>query len=105
MLTEHSGVLRFLSLEEATGLWVGHCPKQHSKPMAPASRGMQDTWGNSGNSPGTGWPGVKTVNPREVLPGVMWSVYVLQKFAETFDILFVYVCVRLFVISEPSFTT
>lgn len=42
MLTEHSGVLRFLSLEEATGLWVGHCPKQHSKPMAPASRGMQD---------------------------------------------------------------
>lgn len=103
MLTEHSGVLRFLSLEEATGLWVGHCPKQHSKPMAPASRGMQDTWGNSGNSPGTGWPGVKTVNPREVLPGVMWSV--LQKFAETFDILFVYVCVRLFVISEPSFTT
>lgn len=103
MLTEHSGVLRFLSLEEATGLWVGHCPKQHSKPMAPASRGMQDTWGNSGNSPGTGWPGVKTVNPREVLPGVMWSV--LQKFAETFDILFVYVCVRLFVTSEPSFTT
>lgn len=103
MLTEHSGVLRFLSLEEATGLWVGHCPKQHSKPMAPASRGMQDTWGNSGNSPGTGWPGVKTVNPREVLPGVMWSV--LQKFAETFDILFVYVCIRLFVTSEPSFTT
>lgn len=78
MLTEHSGVLRFLSLEEATGLWVT-VPNSIVSPWCQLPRGMQDTYhGTTGNSVGTGWSGVDS-EPREVLPCMVWLVSMLQK--------------------------
>lgn len=46
MLTEHSGVLLFLLVEEVSrSLDHSEVPKLHSKPMVPASRGRQATHG------------------------------------------------------------
>lgn len=90
MLTEDSGVLCFLSLEAATGLWVS-VPNSIVSPWCQLPEGCRThNWDNRGNSPGTGWPGV-TVSPREVLPSMMWFVAMLQKFAEMLDILVCFV--------------
>lgn len=66
-LTEDSGVLCFLSLEAATGLWVT-VPNSIVSPWCQfPERCKTHIWDNRGNSLGTGWPGV-TVSPRKCFP-------------------------------------
>lgn len=90
MLTEHSGVLCFLSLEEATGLWVT-VPNSIVSPWYQLPQGMRDTnHGATGNSPGTGWSGVDSEPKGSASPYGVACVHVAEvKFAEMLDPLFV----------------
>ena len=86
MLTEHSGVLPFLSLEEATGLWVT-VPNSIVSPWCQLPQGMQDTYyGATGNSSGSGWSGVDSEPKGSASPYGVACVHVAEvKFAEMFD--------------------
>lgn len=106
MLTEHSSVLCFLSLEEPVGLWVTErCPRLHRKPMVPASRGMQDIHYGAAEETGLALAGlVLTVKHSDVLPSIMWFVSVLQKESLKICHISLLFCGRLFVTYEPSLT-
>lgn len=78
MLTEHSGVLCFLSLEEATGLWVT-VPNSIVSPWCQLPEGCRTHYGATEETAKALAGLVLTVSPRGMFPSMLWFKSMLQK--------------------------